>query len=289
MAALGRPSAPDDPTTRMALGNGLVLMASVFGGFALAYALSFTLGGIYVPFAMPVVVGFLLGAIGGVVGRRFDGLDRRAMILAGVLGAAIAYVGYHALAYLRVIDVCAAQWAAHLPPGVPAADATLALIEESTGREGFAAYLAFVSEGSGAALSPLGMLGRSEPGLGVTIAAAIGELLLAMVSAAYAMVWRTRAAAPASFTVAIDDRALSSLRDALVRLDWAAAGRALAMPGDEPRHVVTLTESGGVARLEVRARGLDGRGKELEDQRTIGETQAHVLQLAYGQARRAAR
>ncbi|MFO0750382.1 MAG: hypothetical protein U1F43_32635 [Myxococcota bacterium] len=274
--------------TRAALGGGMVLLVTVLGSFALAYALSLTLGGIYVPFAMPLVLGFLIGAIGGFIGRRFELTLRRPVILAALLGATIAYVGYHVLAYMRVVDICAAQWAAHLPSDVPKPDAALALIEEATGRTGFMAYLAFVSEGSGAALSPIGLLGRTQPGLGVTIAVSAVELVLANVAAVYAMLWRTRATAPPKLQASLDEAGLRELRTALGRLDWGGAGRVVgaSMPSaSDAAFTVRLALTGGVARLEVFALGPDGRARELVEQRTIGEAQAVLLQEAYHRAR----
>lgn len=273
----------DKEATRAALGAGLVLLCSVFGGFALAYALSLTIGGIYVPILMPVVMGLLLGTIGSFVARRFTLLERRPVVLSAILGALIAYLGYHALAYLRVLGLLAIQWAPELglADGAEPAAAALATIEEATGGSGYFAYLDFVSRGSGSVYSPLGLLGRSEPGLTTSIIVMIVELLLVVGTAVYAMLWRTGAKARQVVLAQIDDQALERLRAALGAGDWAGAGQALAAPGAQPRYAVTLAEAGGAVRLAIMILDMYGRPRELAEQRMLGEVQAERLRAAY--------
>lgn len=253
----------------------MVLLVSVLGSFVLAYALSLTIGGIYVPFVMPLVVGFLLGAIGGFIARRFELIPRRPVILAALLGAAIAYLGYHMLAYLRTMDVLAAQW------GLGAADAALAAIESEGFGSGFFGYLSFVSVGTATHYHPLGLLGRGEPSLTANVIVMVVELGLTMVSATFALLWRTRAAAAPKFYVPIDDAAFQTFRTALQRLDWAGAGAALATSRGEPRHAVTLEEASGATRIEAFALDVHGVMREREEQRMVGEAQAKLLSDGY--------
>jgi len=213
-------SARDDDATRVALGAGFVLLCSVFGGMALAYALSLTIGGIYVPVLMPIVVGLLLGTIGSFVARRFKLLERRPVVLAAILGATIAYVGYHLLAYLRVLTLLAVQWAPELGlgPGADPPAAALAAIEHATGESGWIAYLTFVSHGSGVVYSPLGLFGRTSPGLGTSIVVMALELGLAIATAVYAMIWRTRARTRHKELARVGDGALAATKGKLAGL-----------------------------------------------------------------------
>ncbi|MCC6624466.1 MAG: hypothetical protein IT385_24670 [Deltaproteobacteria bacterium] len=277
----------DDDATRLALGAGFVLLCSVFGGFALAYALSLTIGGIYVPVLMPIVVGLLLGTIGSFVARRFRLLERRPVVLSAILGALIAYLGYHALAYLRVLQLLAAQWAPDLAlgPGSDPPALALAAIEQATGESGWIAYLTFVSEGSGVVYSPLGLFGRTAPGVGTSIVVMLLELGLAVATAVYAMLWRTRAEARQAVLAKVDDAALAAFREALGRADWDGAGRALAASGGDVRHAITLESAGGAQRLVVSAIDHMGRARALEEQRILGELQAKRLGEAYSRAR----
>lgn len=277
----------DDDATRAALGAGFVLLCSVFGGFALAYALSLTIGGIYVPVLMPIVVGLLLGTIGSFVARRFRLLERRPVVLSAILGATIAYVGYQALAYLRVLQLLAVQWAPHLSLG-PESDPpalALALIEQATGESGWLAYLTFVSDGSGVVYSPLGLFGRTAPGVVTSIVVMVLELGLAAATAVVAMIWRTRATTRQAVLARIDDAALAAFRDALARADWEGAGRALARSSEDARHAVSIESAGGAQRLVVSAIDALGKTRELEEQRILGEVQARMVGEAYGRAR----
>lgn len=253
----------------------MVLLVSVLGAFVIAYALSLTIGGLYVPFVMPLVVGFLLGAIAAFISKRFDVVQRRPVILAAILGAIIAYVGYHVLAYLRTMDTLAAQW------GVGTADAALALIEEQNGKSGFLAYFAFVSEGQAARLSPLGLLGRGDPGLTVSIIVSIVELALTIGATTVAMLWRTRATAPPKFYAPIDPDAFAAFKTALARLDWGDAGAALATTRGHASHAVIIEESSGATSIEAYV--LDARGvmRERVERRMVGEAQAKQLNDGY--------
>jgi hypothetical protein len=107
-----------------------------------------------------------------------------------LLGALVCWGGQHLLAFLRVVDVVAAE-AGFV--GADAAERALASIERVTSESGVWAYLTFVSSGSTAALSPIGLLGRLELGALGTILVAVGELGLLGVSAAYSLLYRTRA------------------------------------------------------------------------------------------------
>jgi len=284
-----RPAVPPDPETRSALGAGFVLLVTVFGSFALAYALSLTIGGIYVPFLMPVVTGLLLGTIGSFVARRFALLERRPVVLAAILGALIAYLGYHLLAYLRVLDMLAAQWASELllSPGVDPPSAALALVEQATGHEGVFAYLAFTSQGQAAVYSPLGLFARSAPSLTTVVIVMVVELGLTITTAIYAMLWRTHARKHEGPLALVDDAALAAFREALARADWFHAGSALASSAGEPRHAVVLDVSGGAARLAIHTLDAGGRPRDLEEQRTIGEAQARLVAQGHGSARAA--
>jgi len=173
------------------------------------------------------------------------------------------------------MDMLALQWS------LPSPDDALAVIEKETGRDGFLAYLAFVSEGVAAHYSPLGILGRGEPGLTVTIIVSVVELGLTMLAATVAMLWRTRAVSPPKFYVPIDDAAFDGFRRALQRLDWAGAGAALAESSGPVRHAVIIEESSGAARIEAFAVDAGGTLRASEERRMVGEVQAKQLSDGY--------
>lgn len=180
----------EEHATGRAVGAALGLLGAFLGAMAFAFVLSRLVGGTYVTFAMPVFAGTLMAALASYGPRRFGFGARRALVSMMVAGALICWTGHHLLAYLRVLDLVAAQQGL---AGADAAQAALSLLEGLTDETGFGAYLAFVSSGVGVSLSPLGMIARIEPGVVGTILIALAELGLMGLTASWSILYRTRA------------------------------------------------------------------------------------------------
>ena len=139
---------------------------------------------VWVPLLMPVVIGWCVGSALGMVQRRFLVRAPLTPLITAMLGATIAYFGYHLLVYDRILEFIAGN----LPTGMEAALADPRILvqdwlEDRTGRQGLLAYLTFVSDGAGAGISPLGVLGRTEPGLALTCVTLVLDGLLSVGSA----------------------------------------------------------------------------------------------------------
>ncbi len=198
-APSARPDRPRESATTRALGAGTGLLATFIAAIAFAFVLSRLVGGTYVTFAMPIFAGTLIAALASIGPKRFGFGDRQTLVMMMVGGALVCWLGQHMLAYLRVIDIVAAQ-PFLLPSGATQvtlaggdpAEIALQSLERATGEAGFFAYLSFVSHSDGALLSPIGFLGRTEPGTVGTVLIALGELGLMALSAGWSILYRTR-------------------------------------------------------------------------------------------------
>lgn len=253
-----------EPLTARALGAGLGILATFLAAIAFAFALSRLVGGTYVTFAMPLIVGTLIAALGSYGPRRFSFAEPRPLVLMMVLGALVCWLGQHLFAYLRVADLVAAQLGVS---GPDAAAAGLAEMERATGESGFFAYLGFVSSGPGATLSPIGYLGRLELGAVGTALVALAELGLMALAGSLSLLYRTRALRrpPGGPVAFFDDAAARAALGALQarRFDeLAAIARTSTAP---PSHALVLTE--GDATAEAALYELDRSGQPA--QRTL--------------------
>lgn len=230
---------------RYALGSALMLLAGVAAAIACAFLLRMTYRGTYITFVMPAFAGWLVGAAVGSVGRRFAPTERTPAILAAVLGALIAFVGYQVLAYLDAVQFLVAKLATpvdHL--AAHPMDAVLAMLERETGRDGYFAYLGFVASEHGAALSPLGLLAKGGLGFGVTVALIVGEGALCV----GASVLSTRRRLPSRAVDAdsrreviiarTDEAGLIALMRRVDAGAWEEAGRGLAARPEAATHAV---------------------------------------------------
>jgi len=258
-----RPEAPRESSTTRALGAATGLLATFIAAIAFAFVTSRLIGGTYITFAMPIFVGTLIAALASIGPKRFRFGDRKTLVMMMIGGAVVCWLGQHMLAFLRVIDIVAAQ-PGLVPTASGAGDAgelALRALENATGESGFAAYLSFVSQGPGAHLSPIGLLGRSEPGVFGTIAIAIGELGLIATAASWSILYRTRQlrrapAGPLAFFDATTATA-ASIPLAARKFDELAAIVASAPAGDT--HALAIEEGETTAEAVILER--DGNGE----------------------------
>jgi hypothetical protein len=225
----------------MLLTCGLVgaLLAVLFRGFHM----------VWVPVLMPIAIGWSVGSSLGMVQRKFNVRAQLPPLITAVIGACIAYFGYHVLVYDRILDFISGN----LPSVMEAAltDPRLlveAWLEERTGQSGILAYLTFVSEGAGAGVSPLGILGRSEPGLALTCFIMAIDAVIAVISSLFFVRLRGLAPAPAAGPAKTtreeiartDATNLSKVMRSIDRGDVDSAARILAEPVDEPDYAVAV-------------------------------------------------
>ncbi|MCB9729094.1 MAG: hypothetical protein H6744_06795 [Deltaproteobacteria bacterium] len=240
-----------DGATRYATGAALMLLAAMAAAVLLAVAIS----GFYVPLLMPAIIGWGVGSAVAFVRVRTRVYDPLPAIAAAVLGATVAYAGYHLLCYVRLVGYLAE----HLTTLVDraAGDPRAAIqqyFEESTGRSGLWAYLQWVSEGRGAGRSPLGFFGALEPGLAGTLAAIAVESVVALGTALGFVVVRSgplrlrgqyAGASPEGPRVReiiarTDHATLAAAMNALDAGDFEAAGRVLRNPTVEDTFAVAM-------------------------------------------------
>jgi hypothetical protein len=247
------PVAAADPATSWALGASLALLAAALTGLLLGW-LSGVRGvhGVYITFAMPVLIGSLIGWAAAMPARRLRFTERRPLVAAAVLGAVLCALAHHAFAFLSFSEA----FARANPSDVmvdslsdPVAAAIL-FFERATGETGYFAYLAFTGTMPAAEWSPVGLLGRLELGVGGTLAAAGAELALLIASATLSALLRTRAlrraiqALPLAPFALCDDAQLLALGDALDAGDQEAALRAIHGPTTAPTHALCLSPGG---------------------------------------------
>lgn len=181
--------APGSSTTR-ALGAAFGLLGAFLAAMAFAFVLSRLVGGIYITFALPIFVGVLIASLASYGPKRFGFGDKRPLVWIMVLATLTCWLGQHLLAYLRVIDIVAAESGLS---GPLAAESALGIIEDATSEQGFWAYLSYVSAEPTSLLSPVGYLGRLGLGAVGTILVGVGELALMTTAGALSILYRTRA------------------------------------------------------------------------------------------------
>jgi hypothetical protein len=244
-----------DPATSWALGASLALLAAALTGLLLGW-LSGVRGvhGVYITFAMPVLIGSLIGMAAAIPARRLRFGERRPLVAAALLGAIICALGHHAFAFLSFAEAFARANAGDvMPDGVgDAVGAALVYFERATGETGWFAYLAFTAKLPAAQWSPVGLLGQLELGVGGTLATAAGELALLIGASVASVLLRTRAlraelaASPTPFALC-DDGQLVAFGAALDRGDLAAAATAIAAPTAAPTYALCWASGGGVS------------------------------------------
>jgi hypothetical protein len=281
------------------IGAALMLLTCGMVGVGLAVLLrGFHM--VWVPLLMPIVIGWSVGSSLGIVQRRFNVRSQLAPLITAIIGACIAYFGYHVLVYDRILDFISGN----LPSVMEAAltDPRLLVedwLEERTGRTGLFAYLAFISEGAGAGVSPLGVLGRSEPGLALTCLSIGIDGVMAVVSSLFFV--RIRGLGPSTSggpvktireEIARTNAAnLSTVMRSIDRGDVDGAARLLAEVVDEPDYAVAVVyepASLGDWELQILALNSD-RPEAVRTSRRLdswhGQSLLDELQLARQQGR----
>ena len=231
-------------------GVGAALMLLTCGVIGVGLAVLFRgFHMVWVPVLMPIVIGWCVGSPLGFLQRRFNVRGQLQPLITAVLGATIAYVGYHVLVYDRILEFIAGN----LPTAMEAAltDPRLLVqdwLEERTGQTGLLAYLTFVSDGAGAAISPLGALGRTEPGLALTCLSILVDGAAAVGAAIFFV--RLRGLAPQEApsraqTIRVEVARtsagnLSAVMRSIDRGDADGAARILAEPVDSPDYAVAV-------------------------------------------------
>jgi hypothetical protein len=239
--------------TRYATGAGLMLLAGVVSGLLLALVISGFHMRFYIPLLMPAIIGWGVGSAVAFVRTKSRVPDALPALAAAVLGALIAYGGYHIIVYGRLLGFLAENMTSLVDraAGDPRA-AVQQFFEEKTGQTGIWAYLQFVSEGRGAKLSPLGFLGAAELGTAVTVIGVALETCIAVVGAiAFVAIrsgpLRLNASAEAlegsrvrEIIARTDDATLTAAMHALDAGDFEAAGRVLRNPTVEDTFAVAM-------------------------------------------------
>ncbi len=258
----GTPSG-DDATTRWALGASLALLAAALVGLLLGWlAGTRSIGGLYVTFLMPILLGSLIGGAAAFPARRLGFGHKRPLVAAALLGALIAFLAQHVFAFLRFAELLAQQNTSDVLVNDIADPVAAGLmhLERATGEEGWFAYLAFTSRPEVAQASPVGLLARVGLGQTGTLVVASVEFLLLSATAAISVLWRTRAlrVLPAPFAVC-DDAGLLDAGRALDGGDIPRAATILTTPPERATHALYWDEGGRAIAIH----GLDDRGTPL--------------------------
>lgn len=274
--------------TREMVGGALGLLGSFIAAMAFAFLMPRL--AFYVTFLMPVLVGFLLSALGSIGPRRFGFGDARALVGMMVLASVVAWAGHHLFAYLRMVDFLAAQTnIGGVSPADPTA-AALAWIEESTGASGYWGYLAFVSTGPAAAYSPIGLLGKSEIGATGTAIVAVVELLLMIGTASWSILFRTRSLRSNDEAKAlgrVDREGLAQVMALVEAKRFEDAGAACARGAAEATHEIVLRDGEVTTEIMVFTLDADGRADERVAMKLVPREAGKAMRRAFAAARRA--
>lgn len=284
------PRRPDPPEVRYALGGGLMLLGAVFTAMAMAFVMSRTVGGMYVTFLMPALVGWIIGGAMGWIAHRFGVRDRVPIVMTAVLAGLLAYFGYHALAYVQALDFLAENMLTMVERAAADPQAqVLAYLERMTGEQGIVAYLSFVSNAHGAQLSPLGLLGRSGLGVGATFALMLLEAAL-VVGAALFSALRRIGPAPAVTPAAprrhallarLDDAGVVALMERIEERDFDGAAEVLAAPpGETATHAVLLehgTDDATPWKVAIRAIEAEGALGAMRAERQVSSLEGQAM------------
>lgn len=184
-----------DPAIDYALGTGLMLLGSVLAGSLMAFLLSGMVGKTYVTFLMPLLAGWAIGAVVGLIARGFRVRDTGPVVATALLGAMVAYGAFHLITYTDIIS----QLATAIPPDVAAETPNVSAeqlvhqqFEIATAKEGFWAYLAYTSTEAGSALSPLGLLAKGGIAYSTALIVLIAEAFICLGSAVAMALFRAR-------------------------------------------------------------------------------------------------
>ncbi|MEC9071252.1 MAG: hypothetical protein VX938_02690 [Myxococcota bacterium] len=249
-------------------------LLSLLGALVAAVGLAVLVGrfhpGGYIPMLMPLIIGWGVSTVVVWTERRARGYsDGRALAIV-VSCSLLAYVSYHGIVYGRVISYLST----HIPTLLEQAvmDPNVQIhhwLEERTGHQGLLAYIAFVSEGDGADLSPLGLLGNMQPGLMGTLLAMVTEFLL--VAGSSVVLLRLRCPAPPVLRsnqvleeiARVTEANLIPVLRAMDAQDFERAGQLLAVGGDDPDFAVVLRYAPhGTDPWLVEIRALDRTGSD---------------------------
>jgi len=282
------PSAQRLAGTREAVGIGLGLLGTFIGAMFFAYLMPRL--AFYVTFLMPVLVGFLLSALGAIGPRRFGFGNAKALVGLMIAGSVICWIGHHVFAYLRLIDHLALQWAAAATNVGDPVMAAVAALEEQTGESGFWAYLTFVSQGGGAQISPIGILGKMELGAPGTVIVAVVELVLMTTVASWSIVFRTRhlrgdGGEPMPLGL-VDQQSLADVIRLVEDKRFEEAGHALASPTSRPTHVIMLRDGEVTTEAQVYTLDADGRPDEKVATKLLPKEGGQRLRHGFGAAMR---
>jgi hypothetical protein len=278
-----------DPATRWALGASLALLAATLVGLLLGWlAGTRSVGGLYITFVMPLLLGSLIGGAAAFPARRVGFGEARPLIAAAILGALVAFVGQHVFAFLNFMELLASQNTNDVLVNAVADPIAAGLmhLERATGESGYFAYLAFTAKMPMAHASPIGMLGRLELGVGGTIAVAAVELVLLAGTAAFSVMWRTRSLRPQRSKGPVglafagcDEETLLTVGKALDAANPVAAAAALrAYQPVRPRFGLHWRSAGDG--IDIYELGPDGRRGALRAQRVLGLAQTRSFRDA---------
>ncbi len=238
---------------RFARGAAVMLLVALLLGALMGLAFT-RLQAIYVPLVTPFVIGFAVGLPIAGVRMHFDVRPRLPAICAAAFGGLLAFGMYQLLVYVQITGFLADNLPGLLERAVARPDRELqAFLEGQTGHQGLLAYFAFVSEGMGAELSPLGFVGRQEPGLGVTLALLAVDAVAAAGATVFFTLLRSRPldlppepppARPGrqvrEVIARTDTDTLLAALQSMERGDFEAAGRVLRNPSAEDRHALAI-------------------------------------------------
>ncbi len=186
---------PQAAQARAAQGLAVALLVSVLLAGILAFLVARLHAGPYAALLFPAICGWALGGAIALVRQGFPSIRRRDALLVLGLAALIFCGALQLFVYDRVVEVVTRA------AGEPAQD----VFQTMTGRRGLWAYLTFTSQGHGADLSPLGVLGHLEPGVAVTVVLLLLDPLAAFGAGAWALVNRERAERAAREAAALDE------------------------------------------------------------------------------------
>jgi hypothetical protein len=135
----------------------------------------------YIPLLTPAIIGYGVASVMTALSQRLHPYPPAGTVMLVLVMTALAYGLYHALVQAQIIDALVTHLAsaADHQASNPRRE-ILNFMESKTGHTGWLAVLAFTATGEGAFLSPLGWLGRLEPGATWTLVAIGAELTTAL-------------------------------------------------------------------------------------------------------------
>lgn len=241
---------------RYARGSAAMLFAALALGGLMGFAFT-NLQALYLPIVTPLIIGFAVGLPIAGLRMHFGVRPRGPAIAAAAFGGLLAFAVYHLLIYLKITSFLADNVPGELERAVADPGREIQRwLEALTGEEGLLAYVAFISEPNeynGSALSPLGVVGRQEPGLAVALVLIAIDALASAGAAVFFTLLRSSpldeapAAAPQrpgrrvrEIIARTDTPTLLAALTAMERGDFEEAGRVLRHPTAEDRHALAV-------------------------------------------------